>query len=427
MRVAVIGAGPSGLTACKTLREAGLDATCFEAGSRVGGQWVIDNSSGTSAAYHSLRTNTNRAMSRFSDFTFPDDYPEYPSHAQMADWLEAYARRFGVLEHVRFGARVARIDARECGEFWVHTQAGTTESFDAVVVATGNLWDPVTPKFSGSFEGPIVHAKHYRDPESPISLTGKSVLVVGLGNSGCEIAVELCEKSRVLLSARSGQLILPRVRPGDPAPPNPGDPPPALFRLLPPRARDALFRAAFPVILRRIVRKLPKPESVGLPPAPRDPFQKRAVVNDHVLDAVARGAITAKPDVRALRGRAVEFVDGSLEPVDAIVCATGYRFTLPFLTPEILGVSDPSELRLYQGIAHTRHRRLFFVGVLRALCSIWPYAEQQARWIAACLAGRFQLPPAAVCERRARPILSGPLLNCQFRTFDLQREARLAR
>lgn len=122
-----------------------------------------------------------------------------------------------------------------------------------------------------------------------------------------------------------------------------------------------------------------------------------------------------------------EFVDGSLEPVDAIMWATGYRFSLPFLTAEVLGVRDPSDLRLYQGIAHTRHPRLFFVGVLRALCSIWPYSEQQARWIAANLAGRFSLPAAAELERAARPILRGPLQHCQFLALDLQREARLRR
>jgi cation diffusion facilitator CzcD-associated flavoprotein CzcO len=425
MRVAVIGAGPSGLAACKTLRESGLDAICLEAGSRVGGQWVIDNSSGTSAAYRSLRTNTNRAMSRFSDFAFPGDYPEYPGHEQMADWFEAYARRFGVLDRVRFNTRVSRIEPLPSGAFMVHTHDGSREPFDAVVVATGNLWDPVTPDFPGEFDGPILHAKHYRDPQTPLSLRDKSVLIVGLGNSGCEIAVELAEKARVLLSARSGQLILPRVKPGGPSPPHPADRVPAVFRLLPAPARDALFRVAFPLILRRMLRELPTPESLGLPPAPRDPFTKRAVVNDHVLDTIARGAICAKPDVRALRGRAVEFADGSVEPIDAIVCATGYRFTLPFLSPEVLGVADPADLRLYQGIAHPQHPRLCFVGVLRALCSIWPYSEQQARWIAAYLTGEFALPAAAQRERAARPVLRGPLLHCQFRALDLQREARL--
>jgi cation diffusion facilitator CzcD-associated flavoprotein CzcO len=430
MRVAIVGAGPSGLTTCKTLREAGLDAVCLEAGDRVGGQWVIDNSSGTSAAYGSLRTNTNRSMSRFTDFAFPAEYPEYPGHAQMAAWFESYARRFGVLEHVRFRSRVARVE-RDAGEgFAVETENGARESFDAVVVACGNLWEPVTPAFPGDFVGLVLHAKHYRDPTTPHLLRNCSVLVVGLGNSGCEIAVELADPklgNRVLLSARSGHLILPRAAPGGPTPPHPADPMPWLFRALPPFARDGVFRALFPRILARVVGKLPAPESVGLPPAPRDPFLKRSVVNDHVLEAIARGAIAARPNVKALHGNAVEFVDGKIELVDAIIFATGYRFSLPFLSPELLGCENPTDLRLYQGIAHPRHPRLFFVGIVRALCSIWPLSEQQARWIAALLRGRFALPRAHELERRAYPILRVPLQHCQFRAHDLEREVARGR
>ena len=105
-QVAIIGAGPSGLACLKTLREAGIDAVAFEAGDRVGGQWVINNSSGTSSAYESLHTNTNRNMSRFSDFAYPEDYPEYPGHAQMAQWFAQYAEHFELSPHIKFGCRV---------------------------------------------------------------------------------------------------------------------------------------------------------------------------------------------------------------------------------------------------------------------------------------------------------------------------------
>jgi len=426
MRVAIVGAGPSGLATCKTLREAGISAVCLEAGERVGGQWVIDNSSGTSAAYRSLRTNTNQSMSRFTDFAFPAEYPEYPGHAQMADWFESYALEFGLLEHIRFRRRVTAVERGVGDGFIVQTADGARESFDGVVVACGNLWEPVTPVFPGSFSGNSLHAKHYRDPETPHLLRNKSVLVVGLGNSGCEIAVELAEPrlgNRVLLSARSGQLILPRAAPGGPTPPHPADPVPWFFRALPPFARDALFRALFPRILKSITGKLPAPESVGLPPAPRDPLEKRSVVNDHVLEAIACGAIAARQNVKSLSARAVEFADGKIEPVDAIIYATGYRFSLPFLAADLIGCTNPSDLRLYQGVVHPRHPRLFFVGIVRALCSIWPLSEQQARWIAALLRGDFALPGARERERLAYPVLRVPLQHCQFRALDLAREA----
>ncbi len=423
MKVAIIGAGPCGLTTLKTLREAGLDARAFEAGDRVGGQWVIENSSGTSAAYRSLRTNTNRAMSRFSDFAFPDDYPEYPGHEKMADWFERYARRFGVLDQIEFDARVESVTPVSDGGFIVSAKGRPPERFDAVVAATGNLWDPVTPRLAGQFDGPTIHTRDYRDPSTPIDLTNKRVLVVGLGNSGCEIAAELSRHADVFLSARSGNYIFPRLKPGQATPPHPSDAVAWPFRVLPVRARDALFRRFFTRALARMASAGPGPETLGLPPLPPDPFQKRAVVNDEILGLIANGKVTPRPAIRSLRGHEVEFGDGSRTQFDAIVWATGYRFSLPYLAGDVTGVDDPAELRLYQGIMHPRHPRLFVVGVVRVFCSIWPLAEQQAIWIAARLLDRFPLPSARAIERRAYSILRGPLRNCPFRAHDLRREA----
>ncbi len=426
MKIAIIGAGPSGLATLKTLRQAGLDARCFEAGRRVGGQWVIDNASGTSAAYRSLRANTNRAMSRFTDFAFPDDYPDYPSHEQMADWFERYARHFAVLDHVVFDARVESVVPIEPvgdGGFFVRVAGRASERFDAVVAATGNLWDPVIPELPGHFDGPTLHSKAYRDPKNPIDLTNRRVLVVGLGNSGCEIAAELSRTSTVFLSARSGQQIFRRPKPGQPGPPHPSEPPPWLFRALPTRARDTLFKAIMKRALARMPNAGPPLDALGLPPPPRDPFAKRAVVNDEIRDLLAAGKLTAKPSVRSLRGGEVEFADGSVEGIDALVYATGYRFSLPYLSREVSGVDDLADLRLYQGIMHPRHPRLFVVGVMRVFCSIWPQAEQQAIWIAKRLRERVALPNPREIERRAYPILRGPLYHCPFRAHELRREA----
>jgi hypothetical protein len=192
---------------------------------------------------------------------------------------------------------------------------------------------------------------------------------------------------------------------------------------LPTGLRDALFRQIFTRALRGMTSGLPTPESVGLPPAPRDPFEKRAVVNDEILGLLGEGKIGAKPGVRALRGRRVEFSDGSIETLDAILFATGYRFSLPYLSREVLGVDDATDLRLYRGILHPRHPRLFVIGVMRVFCSIWPMAEQQAKWVAARLLDRFPLPDPRTLERRAQPILRGPLRHCPFLAHDLRREA----
>lgn len=423
MKVAIIGAGPSGLTCLKTLRQAGLDAQAFEAGERVGGQWVMNNPGGMSSAYQSLKTNTNREMSRYSDFSFPKDYPEYPDHELMAKWFNDYAHNFDLHPHISLSTYVENVVKTDNG-FEVITAEGSRH-FDAVVAASGNLWDPVQPSFPGSFNGITLHAHDYRSPDSPVDLKDKTVIVVGVGNSGCEIAVELSEKSDVFLSARSGQYIMPRVKPGGQTPPHPSQSISPPFNYLPRTIRNAAFRFLMPRVLDKMMARLPDPESVGLPPRPATPFEKRSVVNDHIYDYLLAGRLTAKPNVQSLEGDKVTFVDGTSVSADVIVYATGYRFSLPYLSPELLGVDDAQDIELYRGIMHPDHQNLFVIGVLRALCSIWPYSEQQSRWIAAKLTGQFTLPQQRTIDGNAYPILKVPFSNCQFLAEDLRQEAGL--
>jgi cation diffusion facilitator CzcD-associated flavoprotein CzcO len=424
----VIGAGPSGLVACKVLAEHGIPFECFEAGARVGGQWVIDNTSGTSAAYRSLRTNTHKGMSRFSDFDLPDEYPDFPGHAQMAAWFEDYARHFGLTDRIRLGRRVTRAEP-EGGLWRIETEAGDGGSYDALVVAAGNLWHPRSPDFEGELAGPSIHAVDYRDPRDPVDCTGRRVLVVGLGVTACELAAELSEPGAarsVFLSTRSGQNFIPRRIDGRLLPaPHPSEPLGPPFSLLPRPLRDALFRALFPRILRRMTRGLPRPEEVGLPPAP-SVFEKRVVVNDDILERLRTRTVEPKPAVRRLCGDKVEFADGSLETIDVLIRATGYRLSLPFFREDLLG-GDPGDLRLFRGVMHPRLHNLFVVGVMKAICSIWPRSEQQMRWVAPLLAGRYALPSQREIERESYPVLGVPYGNCQFYTHDLQRELERGR
>jgi len=426
-RTAVVGAGPSGLATCKVLREHGVPVTCYEAGDRVGGQWVLGNSSGTSAAYRSLRTNTHKGMIRFSDFEAPEAYPDFPGHAQMADWFADYARHFALEDALRLGTRVTRASRREEGGWRVESDDGRTEEFDALVAASGNLWDPIEPALPGRFEGQRLHARDYMDPDDPVACRDRSVLVIGLGNTACELAVELAQPGaarRVLLSARSGQNIVPRRIGGRlSAPPHPADPVPWLLRQLSPRLRHGLFQLLAPRVVGRMTGALPRPEEVGLPPPPRDPLSKRMVVNDEILELLREKRIEPRPAVRRLEGGVVEFEDGGRDAVDVVLTATGYRFSLPYLDEALLG-GPPDQLALYRGIMHPRHHDLFVVGVMRALCSIWPRSEQQARWIARHLTGQTRLPSQRAIERRAYRILGEPFSNCAFYTADLEGERR---
>ena len=330
------------------------------------------------------------------------------------------------MPHIRLSTPVHHVVGNDSAGYRVHTGgSGAADTFDAVVVATGNLWDPIIPDFIQSFTGVWLHSHDYRDPGRPLELKGRKVLVIGLGNSGCEIAVELSRCAEVLLSARSGQNILPRVAPGGRAPPHPADRHARPFTSLARPLRDAAFRLLFPKIMQSLKKQLPAPEQFGLPASPANPFLKRAVVNDHLFEALQQSRIQVRPGIACVEGRRVRFTDGRSDDVDAIVLATGYRFSLPYVDTSIIGDADPAHLELYQGIMHPKHTRFMLVGLLRALCSIWPYSEQQARWIAACLTGQFRLPDLERRQARAYPIFQGPLLNCQFKASDLRREAGL--
>jgi cation diffusion facilitator CzcD-associated flavoprotein CzcO len=425
-RVAVLGAGPCGLAATKVLREHALSVETFEAGDHVGGQWVLGNTSGTSAAYRSLRTNTHKGMSRFSDFTLPEAWPDFPHHSQMAQWFEDYARHFGFLDDIHFRSRVIRAEPEVEGGWRVDTEAGNGGRFDALVIATGNLWDPVWPDLPGSFDGSMLHAKDYLDPADPVDCRERDVVVIGLGNTACEVAVELAGQGgarRVLLACRSGQNIIPRrVRGRLAAVPHPADPVTGLLRLLTPNLRERIFRAVFPRMVARMTRDLPTPESVGLPARP-DPFDKRVVVNDEILERIAAGEIGVRSAVKSFDGSEVIFEDGSRDAVDVVIAATGYRFSTPFLPPGLLKQAG-ADLELYRGVMHPEHHSLFVVGAMNALCSIWPRAEQQARWIAARLTGRVALPPQARIRREAYPVLRVPFDNCQLHAARLEQDVR---
>jgi hypothetical protein len=169
-----------------------------------------------------------------------------------------------------------------------------------------------------------------------------------------------------------------------------------------------------------MTRRLRQPEDVGLPP-PASPFEKRPVVNDEILDCLHEGRIRPKPLVRRLRGDKVEFSDGSVEEVDVVIAATGYDLSLPFFREGLLGPRG-DDVELFRGVMHPRFHDLFVIGVMRAICSIWPRAEQQMRWVAPLLAGEYTLPSAREISRETYPVLGVPFSNCQFHTHDLQND-----
>jgi cation diffusion facilitator CzcD-associated flavoprotein CzcO len=206
-RVCVIGAGSSGIATAKVLHERGIPFDCYELGDRVGGNWVYGNRNGMSSSYRSLHINTSRERMEYPDFPMPTTYPDFPHHLHIAEYFESYVDHFGFRDRIRFETGVEHVARRPDGTFAVRLSTGATETYDAVCVANGHHWDPRMPEppFPGSdtFAGVQMHSHDYKDEGQ---LAGKDVVVLGMGNSAMDIAVDASYHARsTVLAARRGR------------------------------------------------------------------------------------------------------------------------------------------------------------------------------------------------------------------------------
>jgi cation diffusion facilitator CzcD-associated flavoprotein CzcO len=386
-RVAVLGAGAAGLATTKALLDAGLQVVTYERGDRPGGLWARDNSSGLSPVYVSLHTNTSKRRTEFADFPMPDAWPDYPSADLVASYLADYAATFHLLPHLRLQNTVTAVE-RESSGWCVTTEEGGSETYDAVVVANGHNWDPKwpDPAYPGAFTGTQMHAHEYRNAQV---FQDRRVLVVGMGNSAMDIAVDASYVAHgpVLLSARHGVHVVPKYLFGRPADATGG-----ALAVLPWKLRQRLAET----LLRLAVGR---PESYGLP-APRGGLlENHPTISDTILHRLTHGEVAPRPGIEHLDGDGVVFTDGRRDPVDLIVWATGYRAGMPFLPTRWIG-QDPERLRLYKRVFHTEDPSLAFVGLMQSTGSALPVVEAQAKLVAAFLGDAYALPSAAE-QRRA--------------------------
>ncbi len=389
-RVCVIGAGSSGIVTVKTLLQAGLSLDCFEMGSDIGGNWRYQNDNGRSAAYDSLHIDTSKERMAYSDFPMPDDYPDYPHHSQVLRYFESYAEQFDLRSQISFRTRVDRVAADAAGCYRVSVQPldqGLPEErrYRAVLVCNGHHWDCKLPDFPGHFEGQTLHSRVYRNPHG---LEGQNVLVVGIGNSAVDIA---CDVSRVtrrtFLSSRRSAHIIPRFIWGRPTD--------QWVSPLTSRLPLGIQRLFFRTLLKL---SLGDQRRYGVPEPDFKLLQSHPTLSSELPLRVALGEVIVKPDVAELAGRQVRFEDGTQEPVDVIIYATGYRVSFPFFEQGFLCVRD-NRLDLYGRVVDPRHPGLYFIGLIQPLGAIMPLAELQAVWVAGLLRGEMALPSITEMER----------------------------
>jgi len=393
----VIGAGSSGIAAAKALHERGIPFDCFEKSDRVGGNWVFGNTNGMSSAYRSLHINTSRERMEYTDYPMPKSYPDFPHHTHIATYFDDYVNHFGFRDKITFETGVEHAQRGDDGVWTITLDGGETRRYDALLVANGHHWDPRWPEpaFPGQFDGVQMHSHYYVENTD---FRDKNVLVVGIGNSAMDIAVESSFVARkTYLSSRRGAYILPKYlfgRPLDQIGVN------ALTPVLPFAFRRAILMAMYRIGVGKV-------QDYGLPEPDHRLGEAHPTISADFLNRIAHGDMTWKPNVAALEGGGVRFEDGTAEDVDVIVWCTGYKVTFPFFEEEFITAPD-NDLPLFRRVFKPGVDNLAFIGLLQPLGAIMPLAEAQGRWLAAYLRGEYHLPPLPAMEadmRREREIM----------------------
>jgi len=392
-KVCVIGAGSSGIVACQILQARGIPFDCFEKGSFIGGNWRYENDNGMSAAYRSLHINTSRRVMAFKSLPMPDHYPDYPDHFQMAAYFEEFADHFGLRERIAFNTEVVAVEP--VGGEWEVTvedaEGGRrSDRYRAVLVANGHHWDKRWPEpaFPGSdeFAGEQIHAHEYRVPDI---LQGKRVLVLGIGNSATDIAVESSRiADKTLIAMRRGAYVIPKYLNGKP-----------IDELTHPAASMLPLSVQRFFAGRALGVAAGKMSAYGLPKPDHKLFEAHPTVSSELLPRIGHGDIEVKPNIdRFSGGRGVRFADGSAEEIDLVVYCTGYKINFPFLDPGVFAAPD-NRMPLYRRVVCVERPGLYFIGFIQPFGPIMPLAEAQMEWVADLLAGRVGLPSAAEMRR----------------------------
>jgi len=379
-RFALVGAGPIGLCVARALAQHGIAYTQFDGASAVGGNW-------RDGVYETAHIISSRRTTEFSDYAMPSDYPDFPSGAQMLAYLQDYARHYDLEKNIVFNTTVTRAEPviRDGAERWDLTFAnGENRTYKGVISCVGHHWDRRWPSYPGTFSGELMHSKDYKTPEQ---LRGKRVLVIGGGNSACDIASEAARVGvSSHLSTRRGYWFLPKTMFGVPV--------------------VELIKPWMPLWMQRVFLRAVLAISVGdyqrygLQKPDHAIFEHHPTINSELLHYIKHGRITPHPDVARYDGGVVEFVDGKREPFDVIVAATGFHQTIPFLSADLVPIEGPI-VKLYGSMMSERFRNLYVFGWAQARYGFGPIVSPGADLLADIIVAqaRMRHPIGAVLKK----------------------------
>lgn len=377
----VVGAGPSGLAVAKTFLERSIPFDWFERESDIGGVWNINTPTGV--VYETTHLVSASPFTAFEDFPMDEgEYPLYPNHAEVMRYFRDFADHFDLLRKLNLNTAINHIEF-SMGLWRVNIEREhSPRTYKGVILANGHHFEPRMPEIPGEFAGEIIHSSSYKSPKQ---LRGKRVLVIGAGNSGCDIVIDAVHNGEgVVHSMRRGYWFVPKFLLGFPTH---GCLEVVEWLPLPQMIKAWLLQLAYFLLVG-------PPERYGLPRPNYGIHQSHPTMTDEIPRQLEHGRIITKPSVERLTGSNVVFVDGSVETVDLIVCATGYKMSFPFLNPRLV-VGPEGAPKFFMNIFHPEHENLFAVGLIQANGSIWRLADYQARLIAATILARQNKPELA--------------------------------
>ena len=388
-KVCVIGAGPSGITAIKNLNDKGIAVQAYDFNADVGGNWIFSEKESHSSVFETTHIISSKSLSAYEDFPFDEGVADYPSHQELRNYFQGYAKTFDLYPFIQFNTLVKQCIRHSENRWEVITEHQGKEStalFTDLVVCNGHHWQPKYPTYPGTFTGEFLHSHQFK---KAAPFADKKVLVIGGGNSACDVAVETSRVSKkTSISWRRGYRILPKFVMGKPS-----DVIASSMTFLP-----VSWRNFFAGIMVRIATG--SNEMYGLPKVAHKFGQTHPTVNSELLYKIRHGKVEPRKDIERFEEKTVFFKDGTSEDYDVVIACTGFVLSHPFFEKEFIDYSK-GPVPLYLKMFHPQYTNIYFVGMFQPLGCIWPGAEQQSKLAASAIAGEWKRPKniQQLCER----------------------------